>query len=162
MIKISPKIWPIGITISIIAVAGMCVKTVRIAQSLPIEYDNTFFDTYQNVDTNMNEILILQNKFNKKYDVVLEKKDFIIGQNKIEVKIVDKKNNPIKNAEINVVITRPFTTREDQKLKILSSENGIYKFEPFEIKNLGRWQIQSKTKIDNLIAYNKLEVNATK
>ncbi len=162
MININPKVWPIGITLSILAVAGMCVWTVKVAQSAPVEYDNSFFDTYQNVDYNMNKMLTLQNEFNKKYSVNIERKDFIIGQNSVELKVTDKEENPINNAKIDVVITRPFTTRSDKKLKVISSKNGLYKFEPFEIKDLGRWQIQSKTTIDNLIAYNKLEVNATK
>jgi nitrogen fixation protein FixH len=161
MSKIGTKAWPIGITISIIAVAGLCVWTVKVAESVPVELDNTYFSSYRDLDMNANKIILEQQAFDKKYSVELPKKDFKIGQNEVEIKVTDKQNTPVKDAKIDVVITRPHTTATDQKLKLVEFKNGIFKFEPFEIKDLGRWQIQSKITIDKLTSYNKLEVNAT-
>jgi nitrogen fixation protein FixH len=159
--NISPKVWPIGIVISIIAVAFMCIWTIKVAQSNPVQLDNTYFTSYQDLDMNANKIILEQQAFDKKYKIIIAQKDFIIGENSIEIKLTDKEQNAINNANIDVVITRPHTTATDKKLSVLSSKDGVYKMSHFEVKELGRWQIQSKVMIDNLTAYNKLEVNAT-
>jgi nitrogen fixation protein FixH len=161
MSKINPIVWPIGIVLSIIGVAGLCVWTIKIAQSLPVEMDNTYFADYREVDENINEMIMKQRAFETKYNVEVAQKDFIIGKNSIEMKITDKQNSPVDNAKVDIVVTRPFTTSTDKKLTVTSQENGIYKFEPFEVKGIGRWQIQSRVSINDLVAYNKLEVNAT-
>ena len=161
MIKINPIVWPTGIVIAIIAVAGMCVWTVKVAESLPVEMDNTYFADYREVNENINEMIIKQREFETKYNIDIEQKDLMIGKNSIEMKITDKQNSPVDNAKVDIVVTRPFTTSTDKKLTVTSQENGIYKFEPFEVKGIGRWQIQSRVSINDLVAYNKLEVNAT-
>ncbi len=161
MSKINPIVWPIGIIASIIAVAGACVWTVKIAQTLPVEMDNTYFASYQDVDMNINDIIMSQREFDTKYNINIEQKDFIIGNNSIEIELTDKQNSVIDGATVDIVVTRPHTTSTDKKLVATSHENGIYKFEPFEVKELGRWQIQSRVSINDLVAYNKLEVNAT-
>ena len=161
MSKINPIVWPIGIIASIMTIAGACVWTIKIAQTLPVEMDNTYFAKYQDVDENMNDIIISQREFETKYNVSIEKKDFIIGNNSIEVKLTDKQNSAIDGATVDIVVTRPHTTATDKTLVAVSHENGVYKFEPFNVKELGRWQIQSRVSINDLVAYNKLEVNAT-
>jgi len=161
MNNIGAKVWPIGITLSIIVVAGLCIWTVKVAESAPVELDNTYFASYRDFDMNANKIIIEQKEFDEKYIVELPKKDFKIGQNEVEIKLTDKQNNPVSEAKIDVVITRPHTTATDQKLSLIEFKEGIFKFEPFEIKDLGRWQIQSKITVNNITSYNKLEVNAT-
>jgi len=159
--KINPIVWPIGIIASIMTIAGACVWTVKIAQSLPVEMDNTYFAKYQDVDENINEIIMSQRAFEAKYKINIEQKDFIIGNNTVEMKITDKQNAAINGATVDIVVTRPHTTSTDKTLVAVAHKNGIYKFEPFEVKELGRWQIQSRVSINDLVAYNKLEVNAT-
>lgn len=161
MSKINPIVWPIGIIASIMTIAGACVWTVKIAQSLPVEMDNTYFAKYQDVDENINDIIMSQRAFEAKYKINIEQKDFIIGNNTVEMKITDKQNAAINGATVDIVVTRPHTTSTDKTLVAVAHKNGIYKFEPFEVKELGRWQIQSRVSINDLVAYNKLEVNAT-
>jgi hypothetical protein len=159
--NISPKVWPIGIALSIIAVAGLCVWTVKLAMQFPIEEDNTYFESYRDADLGMNQIILKQRAFDKMYLVKLQKKDFKIGENSVEIEVVDKQNNPISDATAELIITRPHTTAADKHLISTSNSNGIYKFEKFPIKDLGRWQIQSRVIIGDTASLNKLEVNAT-
>ncbi len=159
--KINPIVWPIGITISIMIIAGMCVWTVAVAQSMPVHDDKSYFADYRDVDMNINEIIATQQKFDKKYNVYFKDEAFIIGENSIKLKITDKENNSINSAKVDILITRPLTSVSDKKLVPTQTEDGVYKFEPFDIKDLGRWQIQSRIVIDDLIAFNKIEVNAT-
>ncbi len=153
--------WPIGITLSIIGVAGLCIWTIKIAQGFPVEIDSSYFADYIDVDTNINEIIMVQKEFDNKYNLQIEKNNFKIGENSIKIEITDKQNNAINNANIEIVITRPQTAKYDKKLTMISRADGIYQFEPFDVKKVGRWQIQSKTTLNNLISYDKIEVNAT-
>lgn len=161
MSKINSIVWPIGITLSIFGIAGMCIWTIKIAQNLPVEMDNTYFADYRDVDENINEMIMKQRAFETKYNIEIEQRDFIIGSNSVEMKITDKQNASIDGAKVDIVVTRPHTTSTDKKLVAITNQDGIYKFEPFEVKELGRWQIQSRVSINDLVAYNKLEVNAT-
>ncbi len=159
--KINPIVWPIGITISIMIIAGMCVWTIAVAQSMPVHDDKSYFADYRDVDMNINEIIATQQKFDKKYNVYFKDEAFIIGENSVKLKITDKENNSINSAKVDILITRPLTSVSDKKLIPTKTEDGVYIFEPFDIKDLGRWQIQSRIIIDDLIAFNKIEVNAT-
>ncbi len=154
--------WPHAIVLSIFFVIGLCVWTVKVAIENPVEEDYSYFLKYQTVDAEINKILINEEAFNKKYNVLLSDNNFVIGQNSFELKVLNKEDNStIDGAKVKVVLTRPHTSKENQDLKLLSDKNGVYKFEPFEIKNLGRWQIVSRVTVGDLEAFQKLEVNAT-
>lgn len=155
-------VWPIGITISIFMIAGACVWTVMIALSMPVQMDNTYFKDYRDVDVNINEIITKQEEFNTKYNVLLQQKDFKIGEkNSILVRVTDKENSAIAHATVDVLLTRPHTVESDIELTYTSNKDGVYNFEPFNVEEKGRWQIQTRVTINDLISYNKLEVNAT-
>lgn len=155
--------WPHFIVASIFAVAGLCVWTVKIAVEHPVEMDSFYFESYQNVDQDYNNIILKQQAFDKKYSVDVATKSFTIGENSLILNINEiASNDTISDANITVVITRPDSQRFDKKPKVLSSENGVYTFEKFDVQKLGRWQIMSKVTIGELTTFKKLEVNATK
>jgi hypothetical protein len=163
MSKQKVNFWPHFIVLSIFGVAGLCVWTVKIAVNNPVEMDSFYFDSYYNVDQDINNIILKQQAFDKKYHVTLPNKNFTIGTNSLTIKVDEiASGKGVDDANITVVITRPNTQRLDKKPKQLSSQDGVYSFEPFEIKNLGRWQIMSKVTIGELTTFKKLEVNATK
>ena len=156
--------WPHFILASIFAVASLCVWTVKIAVNTPVEMDSFYFDSYQNVELNYNDIIHKQQAFDKKYVIDIPKHDFKIGEeNSLSLSIkelVDSRG--VDDANVTVVITRPDTSRLDKKPALLSKKNGIYTFEPFKVEKPGRWQIMSKVTIGDLTAFKMLEVNATK
>ncbi len=153
--------WPYSIVASILFIVFACAMTVKIALDNPVQMDSAYLAEYQQVDKNINEILEKQRKFDALYHVEVTKDFFAFGENSVELKVVDIKNNPINDADVEVLITRPDSTVFDVNLKPISSENGLYKFEPFEINKPGRWQILSKVSIGELATFKKLEVNAT-
>jgi hypothetical protein len=156
--------WPHAIVLSIFGVFGLCVWTVKKAVDNPVQMDSFYFESYQNVDENINEIMIRQKAFESKYSLEIPRENFKIGKkNSIEIKITKKDSGRFVNdANISVVITRPNTVEFDKHLDFISSKDGVYRFTPFEILRPGRWQIMSKVSVDGLISFNKLEVNATK
>ncbi len=163
MSKQKANYWPHGIVLAIFGVFGLCVWTVNIAVHNPVELDSFYFDSYQHVEQNYNDIILKQEAFNKKYDVAIPKDNLIIGSNTLVLGVKEIEGaKAIDDANISLVITRPDTQRFDKKPKLLSIENGRYTFEKFDIQKPGRWQIMSKVTVGELTTFKKLEVNATK
>ncbi len=155
------NLWPYAIVASILFIVFACAMTIKIALDNPVQMDSSFLNTYREVDENINNILEKQKKFNALYHVEVLKNSISKGENSIKVKVVDKQNNPIDNAKIEVLITRPDSVKFDIKLTPISNSNGIYNFESFQIEKLGRWQILSKVSIGDLTTFTKQEVYAT-
>ena len=163
MSKPKANYWPHSIVLAISAVAGLCVWTVNIAVNNPVELDSFYFDSYQNVEENYNDIINKQKAFDAKYLVEIPKKDFTIGMNSLALSVKEIEGaKGIDDANISLVITRPDTQRFDKKPKLASVKNGLYTFENFDIQKLGRWQIMSKVTVGELTTFKQLEVNATK
>lgn len=159
--KSKKNYWPHGIVASIFMIIGACIWTIQVALDNPVEMDTFFLDEYRNVDENINNIIISQHKFDNQYNVNIANKAFKIGENNIDFTITDKADQTIDNAIVELLITRPDTSKYDVKLQPLTNENGVYKFDAFSIEKEGRWQILSKIKIGDLTSFKKLEVNAT-
>ncbi len=155
--------WPHGIVLAIFGVFGLCVWTVSEASKHPVEMDSFYFDSYQNVELNYNDIIHKQQAFDKKYVIDVPKNNFKLGkENSIALSIKEKADSSgIDDANVTVVITRPDTRQFDKKPKLVSQKNGLYTFEPFSVQKPGRWQILSKVTIGDLTSFTKLEVNAT-
>ena len=156
--------WPHSIVLSIFGVFGLCVWTVKKAVDNPVQMDSFYFESYQDVDENINKIMLKQMAFDKKYTLVVPKENFKLdSKNSISIKLSQKDSGEaVNDANISVVITRPSSVAFDKNLEFISSEDGVYKFSSFEIHKPGRWQIMSKVTVDGLTSFNKLEVNATK
>ncbi len=164
MAKEKLNLWPHAIALSIFGVFGLCVWTVKEANNHPVEMDSFYFDKYQNVDDNYNKIMLQKQKFDSLYSIdVISPELATSKESSIILKITHKDSSkPINDAKVEVLVTRPDTTRLDKHLKVLSAKDGVYNLSPFKVEKLGRWQIMSKVTIDNLTTFNKLEVNATK
>ncbi len=161
--KLSELRWPIGIILAIMGVMALGVWTIEQANIKPVVMDDYYFDTYQDVETNINDIIKKQQAFDKKYHVDIDKKAFILGKNTLSIVIKTNTNKPVNDANITLKITRPDTNEFDKKPKLISQKNGVYNFESFDIQKIGRWQIMTKiTTADQLISFSKNEVNATK
>jgi len=154
--------WPIGIFLAIMAVVGLGIWTIGVANSNPVVMDEFYFDKYQDVDHNYNKIKISQMNFDKKYDIKYDIDSLKLGENSLVVTVLTKDSKPVDNADIKVKITRPFTNKQDMDLKVVSSENGKYKLSPFKIDTIGRWQILSKVQVGELVSFTKTDINATK
>jgi len=154
--------WPIGIFLAILAVVGLGIWTINVANSNPVVMDEFYFDKYQDVDYNYNKIKRSQMAFDKKYDINYDVDTFKIGDNSLVITVMTKDAKPVENAKIQVKITRPFTNKQDMDLKVVSSENGNYKMSPFKIETVGRWQILSKVQVGDLVSFTKTDINATK
>ena len=100
--------WPYGILLAIFAIIVACIVTVIISLDYPVYKDNFYFDQYQDVDNNYNEIQISQAKFDKKYAVEFIPGNAKVGQNfNAKFKITSKDRLNLKDLKAQILFTRP-------------------------------------------------------
>lgn len=159
--------WPLLFIGIFTFTLGMIIWTIVSAVNTPVNEDKTFLQSYQNIDNNFNDILMLNEKFKKKYDFkitinnrtfglttedifysqrVLEKKTthknlLKKGENSILVKLYDKKQNEIKNTIVNFRVTKATNNKSDMD------------FDKFDVKvNIpiqGNWNITGSIETEN-------------
>ena len=146
----------------IVACVIACGWTIKIAFDNPVEMDTFYMEKYQHVDQNINEILELQAAFNAQFDLAYSSEKFVIGENNIVLTLSDKQGKAIENATVTLMLSRPETNQDNNKISVSKAQNGQYTFGPFEIKKPGRWQILSKIEIAAFKGYHKTEAYAIK
>lgn len=149
------KIWPYAIGTSIILIFGACVATIVVTSKMPVEKSDTYMMAYQEADAQANELIQAQIEFNKKYKIEYINNGLSVTNSSIEYRVTDLENNPVDNAKIDLIITRPNNHKYDQELTSPQYENGIYSFENITLPVDGRWDIMAKLTIgENQRFYN--------
>ena len=155
-------LWPYGIALSIVAIIGACVATVIFSLDYPVHSDNFYFDKYQKVDENYNQIQQKQQNFDSKYEVNFEIPQNL-GNEKFSLNLPIKAKNNAKFDKISaeILLTRPDSSQFDKKLST-SLNDGVLQSESFGIERLGRWQVMAKISDSTDTGFYKFEFNATK
>ncbi|MCW8895510.1 MAG: FixH family protein [Sulfurimonas sp.] len=149
MSKSNGRIWPYAIGASIIFIFGACVATVIVANTLPVEKSDTYMMGYHEADAKVNDIIKKAIAFNKKYKIQYLTDGLDTQKSVIKYKITDVNSNPVNNAQIKVIITRPNNHKHDQELINPIVENGVYTFEAITLPQEGRWDIMAKVNVDS-------------
>lgn len=150
MSKNNGKLWPYAIGVSIALVFVASIVTIAVANKLPVEKSDTYMMGYHEADDKANEIIEAEIAFNKKYKIEYATGQFSKEKSVIRYKIDDINSNPVDNAKIKVVITRPNSHKYDRELDNYSVENGVYTFDAIELPQEGRWDIMAKVNIGEL------------
>lgn len=161
-IKTERNYWPHAVVGMILGCVVACGWTIKIALDNPVEMDTYYMEKYQKVDHTINTILELQEQFNAKFNLNYSTEKFDIGQNSVILTLTDKNGQPVNNASIRLMLSRPDTNKENRELMPSLVENGRYTFGPFDINKPGRWQILSKIEVGELKGYHKSEAYAAK
>ncbi|MBZ7955882.1 hypothetical protein [Campylobacter molothri] len=148
--------WPYGLLIAFLLIIGASIATVVISSDHPVYEDDFYFDSYQNVENNYNEIQKQQENFNKLFKVDFENKDLkLIGPKKIPIytiscnsyianfKIESLEKADIQNLKYEILLTRPHTKKFDQKLQGQIKQGILSIAFPSKIEE-GRWQLKFK------------------
>lgn len=141
------RIWPYAIGISIVLVFGACIGTIVVANKLPVEKSDTYMMGYHEADAKANDLIEAKIAFNKKYKIEYATESLNTQDSTIKYKVSDLNDNPVNDAKIIVVVTRPNKHKFDQELKNPSVENGIYSFENIKLEKEGRWDIMAKVQV---------------
>lgn len=149
MSKSNGKIWPYAISASIILVFGACVATVIVTSKLPVQNSDTYMMGYHEADAKANELIKSKIEFDKKYKIEYITDAISKDNCAIKYKVTDVNLNPVNDAKIKVIVTRPDSRDYDHELSNSKVENGVYSFEPITLPKEGRWNVMAKVSIDD-------------
>ncbi|WP_455757001.1 FixH family protein [Sulfurimonas sp.] len=150
MSKSSGMIWPYAIGISIILIFGACVATIVVATKLPVEKSHTYMMGYHEADASANELVNARIAFDKKYKIEYVTDGISQDNSVIKYRVTNLKSEPVNNAKLKVIITRPNNHKYDQELSNPVVENGIYTFSSVKLPEPGRWDVMAKVNVDKL------------
>jgi len=140
--------WPHFIVGLVMFTVGMGTWTLVTAINNPVEMDNSYMRNYHQVDADLNKILQSGFKFDKKYEFSLLNSDLQEGENELKIDIKDKNGNVVKDAKIEILVTRPETTKLDKNLK--AQFDGEEYRAKVMLDKKGRWNIQIRVVIKDL------------
>jgi len=159
---------------------SMIIWTIKSAVNTPVYEDRSFMEKYQDVDDDFNKMVLLNRKFNARYEtkVMINTRtvgmDFsdiqfgqrslkkhsknqemmVLGKNSISLTIIDKENNkPVEDANISFQITRPIKNDHDINLDNFIYVDGKYTTEAITLDLKGYWNIIGKVVIGDNIGY---------
>lgn len=166
---------------------SMIIWTIYSAVQVPVNEDDTFLKSYQDVDNNFNKIIISNKQFLKNYNfkIMLNKKELDLGtkdiflsqraiekksthknilhegKNSVKVLISDKKGNFIKNVMINFRVTKATNNSNiiDVKDDGFKKESNSYTTS-INIPKKGNWNIIATFEIENSKGYLFIKTNA--
>lgn len=157
--------WPYGILISLGLIVVACIVTIFIASKAPVYEDNFYFDSYQNVELNYNEIQNRQKTFDENFKLSIKDKESFMhkknqvyyineGQNKLRIAIENLKDYDLNELQIQTLLSRPHTNVNDENLQArLEGSDLVF---DFNIKEKGVWQILLKiTQDENSVGFFK-------
>ncbi len=162
MKKSNGMIWPYAIGISIVLVFGACVATIVVTSTLPVEESDTYMRGYHEADDAANEIIEARIAFDKEYNVEYINEGLNLEGSTIKYKVTDKLSNPINDAKLKIIITRPNNHKHDQSLETFNVDDGIYSFESIKIPIEGRWDIMAKVNVGKLERYYNIKADTRK
>ncbi len=149
--------WPHFIIALVIFAIGMGVWTVKTAIDNPVEIDDTYMMSYQDLDKNIYKIEAMKRKFQQRYQVRLLTQKLKFPDAHIEFEILTKDGKPVADADVVVLLTRPETNKYDIKThaKYINGRYAVDAKLPLE----GRWNLLLKIKIDDLVDYEKYKLS---
>lgn len=160
----SKNYWPHAIVAVLVFMVFAVSMVVKIAIDNPVQMDSYYFEQYQQVDKNIDDIRAKQKIFDESFTITYNTKKFTMNKiNSFKMSILDNNSQTlIENAEIKLVVTRPDTNEDNQEIHVTKSTNGEFIFEGIKAQKPGRWQILTMITINDKIGFNKYEVYASK
>lgn len=141
--------WPIIIAVSTLMVIGFSILTIKAAINNPVEMSDYGMQKYQEYDTNANDIINAKIAFDKKYSIAFITPQISEINATIAYRVSDKGGKAIDDAKIEVILTRPDTTKLDINLTNPTVSNGEYTFKSVTLPKQGRWDILAKVRVGN-------------
>ena len=127
------KHWPIGIIAAIIFIVIACGFTIYVALLQPVQEDRDLMLDYHGVDQNANKLIVAGLVFNQKYKLTYTGEGVSTEGSTLSYKLEDTNNKPINDAVIEVILSRPITSDNQQVLNNPRIENGNYIFENIQV-----------------------------
>jgi hypothetical protein len=137
---------------------------------MPVHESNEYMLKYQTAEKDANEIIEAQQRFDKQYNLTLtgmKTSDFkpehlkrkharivaLKPVNRIAYRMTDKAGNPVSDANVTLLLTRPHTEKEDQLFKHIPYKDGYYVVEKLQLKNPGRYILRVRAQKGDAIGF---------
>lgn len=159
--------WPYTIISLIILIIVACVVTVVQSLDFPVEDDYSYFDKYQSVENNFNEIQIKEEKFLSNFTPKILCGNHIELKNSFKKACVVKDDVTILLNQVNLglnldelkilaKLVRPHTTQYDMFLMPIKKEKTI----EFDLKSVksGRWQLMIQYSYGDMAFFDRIEL----
>ncbi len=144
--------------------------TVKHAIGMPVHESNEYMMKYQTADTDANEIIEAQQRFDSRYRLKLsgfKPSDFkpehlkrkhgtimaLEPVNRIVYELTDRSGKPVPDANVSLLLTRPHTEKEDQVFPDLPYKDGRYVLEKLAIKNPGRYILRVRAQKGDAVGF---------
>lgn len=157
----SGKQWPIGVSLSIMLIVGACALTVYIALLQPVEEDADMMLDYHSLNANVNDVIVAEIVFNRKYSAKYIGEGVSQEGSRIAYRVEDLNGNPVNNAKIEVILTRPITREHNINLGEPRIEDGNYYFDNTVVSDKGRWNILAKVSVGDVYRHMNLKSDTT-
>jgi len=149
--------------------------TIKTAISLPVQESNTYMLKYQEADLSMNDILLRKQAFDKYYTIEIKNIETMVmtdnihakrlqenpiklslGKNHFSYTIVNKEGKIISDANVSFLLTRPHSRKEDVMQKKVAFKDNAYISQDFDIQKAGRYTLEFRAIIGEMIGYSSL------
>ena len=165
------KYWPYMILGFLAIGITLGFWTVKHAIKAPVHEANEYMLKYQTAETDINQIIEAQKRFDSRYNLELigmKKSDFkpvhlkrkpglivaLNEKNDIAYKVTDKSGNPVTDANVTLLLTRPFTAKQDQMFKNIKSDSeGIYRVKNVKLPEPGRYILRVRVQKGDAVGF---------
>ena len=149
--------------------------TIKSAVSMPVQESNQYMLKYQMADMNINKITELKQAFDKAYSITLLDAETMVmtdnvnsnrpqpnpvklsqGLNTFSYEIVKKDGSKASDANVTFLLTQPHSRREDQLFSNVSYVDGKYQINDVNISKAGRYTLQFRAEIADVMGYSAI------
>jgi len=162
--------WPHMILGFVVIGITLGYWTIKSAIKMPVHESNEHMMKYQKADLNANEIIEAQQRFDARYRLKLEglkPSDFkpehlkrragtvmaLEPVNTLRYRLTDREGNPVSDANVTLLLTRPHTEVDDRTFPNLPYTDGAYTLEKLEIQKPGRYILRVRAQKGDAIGY---------
>ncbi len=158
----SGKQWPIFIAVAIFGVVILGYWTIKETFKADLTESNLYMSYYQNVDENINDILEANIAFDKNYTLKIVEHNLDPKNTTVVYSLVDKKGNPVNDAQMELVVSRPVNDAKDMKFSPSKIQKGNYVFTNIQLPKEGRWDLLLKVQVGKNTRYLNLKADTRK
>jgi hypothetical protein len=167
--------WPHMILGFLVLGITLSYWTVKSASSMPVQESNQFMLKYQMADMNINQIMERKKAFDKAYKIhMLDAETMVMtdninsnrpqfnpvklsqGINTFTYEVVAKDGTKVSDANVTFLLTQPHSRKEDKLFTHVPCEDGKYQISDVKITKAGRYTLQLRAEVGDMIGYSEI------
>ena len=167
--------WPHMIVGFLIVGFTLSYWTVKSATSMPVQESNQYMLKYQTADININQITERKMAFDKIYTINIVNVETMVmtdninsnrpqpnpvklsqGLNTFSYEVVKKDGTNVSDINATFLLTQPHSRREDKFFTNVPYVDGKYKIKDVNISKAGRYTLQFRAEIADVMGYSAI------